>query len=67
MALLKAGVDLSTISQWLGPRQPQHTNQCAAIDLDIKRKALARVEPLPGHRPLAWGNNHTILEWLEAL
>jgi len=67
VALLKAGVDLSTISQWLGHASPSTTNKYATLDLDMKRKALAKVKPLPGRRPGAWRKNHTILDWLESL
>jgi hypothetical protein len=33
----------------------------------MKRKALAKVKPIPGQRRVAWRNNSTILDWLEAL
>jgi integrase/recombinase XerD len=67
VALLKAGVDLSTISQWLGHASPNTTNKYATLDLEMKRKALARIKPLPGQRRVAWRKNRTILDWLEAL
>lgn len=67
VALLKAGVDLSTISQWLGHASLDTTNRYATIDLEMKRQAIARVHPVPGKRSVAWRKNPTILEWLEAL
>ena len=67
VALLKSGVDLSTISQWLGHASPNTTNKYATLDLEMKRKALARVKPLPGQRRVAWRKNRTILDWLESL
>ena len=67
VALLKAGVDLSTISQWLGHASPNTTNKYATLDLEMKRKALAKVKPLPGQRRVAWRKNRTILDWLESL
>jgi site-specific recombinase XerD len=67
VALLKSGVDLSTISQWLGHASPSTTNRYATIDLDMKREAIARVKPLPGSRKVAWRTNQTVLEWLENL
>jgi site-specific recombinase XerD len=67
VALLKAGVDLSTISQWLGHANPTTTNKYATLDLEMKRKALAKVKPLPGQRQVALRKNHTILDWLESL
>jgi integrase/recombinase XerD len=67
IALLKSGVDLTTIGQWLGHSSPGTTNKYASIDLDIKRKALARVKPPTEHRSNAWQKNNTILDWLDAL
>jgi integrase/recombinase XerD len=67
IALLKSGVDLTTISQWLGHSSPTTTNRYATIDLDIKRKALARVAPLNGQRSAAWHKNDSILDWLDTL
>lgn len=45
VALLKSGVDLSTISQWLGHASPTTTNRYATINLDMKRDAINRVTP----------------------
>ena len=50
IALLKSGVDLSTISQWLGHASLDTTNRYATIDLDMKRKAIARVKPIKDQR-----------------
>jgi integrase/recombinase XerD len=38
--LLHAGVDLVTISHWLGHASVETTNRYAAIDLETKRDAL---------------------------
>ncbi len=67
--LLKAGVDLSTIAQWLGHASPNTTNKYATIDLEMKRQALARAKPLGGrsHAPASWRRDATVLEWLEGL
>jgi site-specific recombinase XerD len=65
--LLKSGVDLSTIGQWLGHASLNTTNKYATIDLDLKRQALARVDA-PATEPLSsWRHDATILEWLESL
>jgi integrase/recombinase XerD len=45
IALLKAGVDFSTISQWLGHSSLNTTMIYARADMDIKRQALAQVFP----------------------
>ncbi len=65
--LLKSGVDLSTISQWPGHVSLNTTNKYATIDLEMKRKALARAESPATELPMNWRNDATILEWLEAL
>jgi site-specific recombinase XerD len=67
IALLKSGVDLTTISQWLGHASPNTTNKYASIDLDLKRKALSRVKPPRGTRQSGWRKNGEILAWLDAL
>lgn len=66
VALLKSGVDLSSISQWLGHSSLNTTNIYATIDLEMKRKAIARVKTIPRSFRTPW-NNRTILEWLESL
>jgi site-specific recombinase XerD len=45
IALLKAGVDFATISQWLGHASLNTTMRYARADLDPKRQALAQVFP----------------------
>lgn len=67
--LLKAGVDLSTICQWLGHASPTTTNKYAAVDLDMKRDALARAHP-PDENSAAvasWRHDASILDWLATL
>jgi site-specific recombinase XerD len=70
VALLKAGVDLTTIGQWLGHADLNTTNRYASIDLDMKRKAIESVQPVESQRtstkPL-WRQDDTILKWLESL
>jgi integrase/recombinase XerD len=67
VALLKSGVDLSTISQWLGHASPTTTNRYATIDLDMKREAINRVKPVGSPRKATWRTNETVLKWLENL
>lgn len=45
VALLKAGVDFATISQWLGHASLNTTMVYARADLDLKRQALTQVFP----------------------
>ena len=67
--LLNAGVDLVSISHWLGHASVETTNRYAAVDLDAKRKAIAKIGPLGDGDPVpaAWKTNASVLEWLEAL
>jgi len=67
--LLQAGVDLVTISHWLGHASVETTNRYAAVDLETKRDALAKARPLGDLDPdlAAWRKDASILEWLEAL
>ena len=67
--LLQAGVDLVTISHWLGHASVETTNRYTAVDLEMKRAALAMARPLGKIRRAVagWRANETILQWLEAL
>jgi integrase/recombinase XerD len=67
--LLKAGVDLTTISHWLGHASVNTTNRYVTIDLEMKREAIAKARPVDDHTdPVApWRSDASILEWLEAL
>ena len=65
--LLKSGVDLSTIGQWLGHASVNTTQKYATIDLDLKRQALERAAAPSTEALASWRTDATILEWLEAL
>lgn len=67
--LLKAGVDLATISHWLGHASVNTTNRYAIVDLEMKREAIAKANPVTSKkRPVAvWRHDASILDWLEAL
>jgi integrase/recombinase XerD len=67
--LLKSGVDIVTISQWLGHASINTTNQYISIDLDMKRKAINKIAPTDqDNNPRAsWKSNSSILKWLESL
>jgi site-specific recombinase XerD len=67
IALLKAGVALSTISHFLGHASLTTTNRYAKVDLEMKRQAIARLKPVPRQARTPWSKDHTILDWLESL
>lgn len=66
--LLQAGVDMVTISHWLGHASVETTNRYAAVDLETKRAAIAKAGPL-GDEPASaeWRRDASILDWLESL
>ena len=67
--LLRSGVDLSTISQWLGHASVTTTNRYATVDLEMKRNAIAQARPIDSATSALapWRTEASILEWLEAL
>jgi len=67
VALLKSGVDLSTISHYLGHASLTTTNRYAKVDLEMKRRAIARIKPVTRQSHTPWSRNPTILDWLESL
>jgi len=67
VALLKSGVDLSTISHLLGHASPTTTSRYAKVDLEMKRQAIARVKPVSRRSRTPWRKDSTILDWLESL
>lgn len=64
--LLKAGVDLTSIANWLGHASPNTTNRYATIDLEMKRKALEKAKPVETKSP-EWHRDKDLLKWLESL
>jgi len=67
--LLKAGVDLSTIANWLGHASVNTTNKYATMDLEMKRQAMEKAKPLIDGTPSQgkWKQNPDLLAWLESL
>jgi len=67
--LLRSGVDLSTISHWLGHVSVNTTNKYLSVDLEAKREALAKAKPLlkGGRHSGKWHKDHDLIAWLEAL
>lgn len=67
VALLKSGVDLSTISHLLGHASPTTTNRYAKVDLEMKRQAISKVKPVARRPHTPWSKDSTVLDWLESL
>jgi integrase/recombinase XerD len=68
--LLRAGVDIFTISQWLGHASVTTTNRYATTDLEMKRKAIERAQAIDHKKDdgtALWRTDPSILAWLEAL
>lgn len=66
--LLQAGVDLVTISHWLGHASVNTTNRYATVDLEMKRKAIMKACPVGKKSGNAsWRRNGRLLDWLESL
>ena len=67
--LLKSGVDLSTIANWLGHTSVNTTNKYVTMDLEMKKKAMEKAKPLTDKTPShgKWKKNPDLLAWLESL
>ena len=69
VSLLTAGVDLYSISQWLGHASMNTTGRYAALDLKMKRRILSRAKPKgsASYSQSKWRRDPNIIEWLESL
>jgi len=67
--LLKSGVAITTICDWLGHASLMTTNKYATADLDMKRKALEQAHPPnePSAGGANWRRDASILDWLATL
>jgi integrase/recombinase XerD len=67
--LLQAGVDMVTISHWLGHASVETTNRYAAVNLETKRAAIAKAGPVGvmDSGISGWRGDASILEWLARL
>jgi len=64
--LLKSGVDIVTISHWLGHASINTTNRYASIDLDMKREAINKIA-IDDTISASWRSDVSILTWLESI
>ena len=67
--LLRSGVDLSTIANWLGHVSVTTTNRYLTLDLAAKRQALDKTKPVNPHSrgPVPWRSDPNLIDWLESL
>ena len=67
--LLRSGVDLSTIANWLGHVSVNTANKYLTLDLEAKRAALAKAKPILArhHRNGGWRTDRNLIKWLESL
>lgn len=67
--LLRSGVDLSTIANWLGHVSVNTTNKYLTLDLETKRQALAKTKSttFPSRRSASWRSDRNLIKWLESL
>jgi len=66
MALLGAGTDTSIIALWLGHESPETTQIYLHADMQIKERALARVNP-PGSTPGRYTAPDSLIAYLKTL
>jgi site-specific recombinase XerD len=66
MALLGAGTDTSVIALWLGHESPETTQIYLHADMQIKERALARVNP-PGSTPGRYTAPDSLIAYLKTL
>ena len=69
MHLLRSGIDLSTIANWLGHVSINTTNRYLTLDLEAKRQALDKSERVFSGRQRSTlrAPDHDLIEWLESL
>lgn len=69
LLLLRAGVDLSSIAHWLGHNSINTTAKYLALDLDAKRRTLAKTKPLIARKGNSgrWRKDQNLITWLETL
>jgi integrase/recombinase XerD len=66
--LLKSGVDIVTISHWLGHASINTTHRYASVDLDMKREAINKATfDINETSEASWFSDPSILKMLESL
>src|SRR5215467_34166 len=65
--LLRSGVDINTVRDWLGHVCVDTTNIYARVDLETKAKAIAHCEPGPAKPAKHWSNDKGLMSFLRSL
>src|SRR6516225_4617556 len=65
--LLRSGVDINTVRDWLGHVSVDTTNIYARVDLETKAKAIARCEPEPTKQAKPWTADEGLMTFLQSL
>ena len=67
--LLNSGVDLISISHWLGHASPNTTSRYATLDLEMKRAAIAKAKSPDDQTSSTppWKTDISIMTWLQSL
>jgi site-specific recombinase XerD len=65
--LLRSGVDINTVRDWLGHVSVDTTNIYARVDLETKAKAIAQCEPETTRAAKHWSGNKGLMTFLRSL
>jgi site-specific recombinase XerD len=65
--LLRGGVDINTVRDWLGHVSVDTTNLYARVDLETKAKAIAHCEPGPARPAKHWSKDKGLISFLRSL
>ncbi len=65
--LLRGGVDINTVRDWLGHVSVDTTNIYAQVDLETKANAITRCEPGAKTPVRRWSKNKGLMTFLRSL
>jgi len=65
--LLRGGVDINTVRDWLGHVSVDTTNIYTQVDLETKAKAIARCEPGAAKPTRRWAKDKKLMSFLRSL
>jgi integrase/recombinase XerD len=65
--LLRSGVDINTVRDWLSHVSVDTTNIYARVDPETKAKAIAHCEPQPTKPAKRWSEDKGLMTFLQGL